>query len=103
MEQLELNIDGIRCDNEACTYHDDTVKVEDYAKWVNKPCPFCSSNLLTEADYNNVQELIQTTQMINSMSPEQLQALVGHIDTAETVQMIIEINGTGKMDFKIQK
>ncbi|MEY9980454.1 hypothetical protein [Lysinibacillus sp. RC79] len=101
MEQaLQFNIGGIKCDNDTCDYRDDSVKVEDYDKWLNKPCPKCSTNLLTEADYNNVQMLLQTAQMINSLTSEQLEALTGNIDNDEIVQMSIEMNGTGKMEFK---
>lgn len=102
-QALALNIGGIQCDNEACDYRDDSVKAEDYEGWVNKPCPKCSSNLLTEADYNNVQVLLQSVKMINSMDPEELKALGGNIDDDEIVQMKIEMNGTGEMKFKIEE
>lgn len=101
MEQF--NISGIKCDNNKCDYRDDSVKVEDYDKWLNKPCPKCSSNLLTEADYNNVQMLLQTAQMINSMTPEQLEALTKNIDNHQTSQMNIEMDGTGKMKINLKE
>ncbi len=49
MEQ-NLKISGIKCDN--CSYKDDSVKFEDYLEWLNKPCPDCGENLLTQKDYD---------------------------------------------------
>jgi len=43
-------ISGIKCDK--CKFSDPTVKYEDYDKWLNKPCPDCGENLLTQEDYN---------------------------------------------------
>lgn len=56
---------GIKCDNPECCYADETVKVEDYKDWLNKPCPECGSNLLTQADYDNVQMLIKVAKLLN--------------------------------------
>lgn len=49
-EPLELIISGIKCD--VCSYRDNTVEFMDYPKWLNKPCPECQSNLLTQKDYD---------------------------------------------------
>lgn len=47
-----LTISGIRCDNPECNYRHDEVALSDYGEWLNKPCPHCGENLLTEADFN---------------------------------------------------
>jgi len=49
-----VNIMGIKCDNENCDYVDFTVPYEDYPNWINKPCPKCGDNLLTQEAYNQV-------------------------------------------------
>lgn len=61
-----LDLGGIKCDTKDCTYRDDSVKVEDYADWINKPCPICNANLLTKKDYDGVQLLIDISKQINS-------------------------------------
>jgi hypothetical protein len=47
-----VNISGIKCDNPLCDYIDASVKFEEYADWVNKSCPKCGENLLTQEDYD---------------------------------------------------
>lgn len=89
---IKLDIHGIQCDH--CDYNDPTVKVEEYLKWLNKPCPNCGENLLTQADYNNVQMLIQFTKMKNdAMTPRK--------ENEIKVGMKVKMNGTGKMDLII--
>ena len=44
----EFGISGIKCDS--CNFKNDSVSYENYANWVNKPCPDCGANLLTEED-----------------------------------------------------
>ena len=46
-------IQGIKCDNEKCDYADPTVQYEEYPNWINKPCPACGENLLTEKAYKD--------------------------------------------------
>jgi hypothetical protein len=91
---VELNISGIKCD--ACDFNDMSVKVEEYSEWVNKPCPKCGANLLTEADYNNVKMLMEIAKITNS-------ALPSNELTEERVSMEVKMNGTGNMDFKIKE
>lgn len=91
---IGLEIHGIQCD--ACDYKDETVNVEDYENWVNKPCPECGANLLTEADYQNVQFLIQIAAMANSFLPP-LQ------EDEEVATMTVSMNGTGDMILDIKE
>lgn len=91
---VELNIHGIQCD--ACDYSDMSVKVEDYPKWVNKPCPKCGENLLTEADYNNVKMMMEFAKLANSVIPP------SEVEE-EPVRISVKMNGTGDMDFEIKE
>ena len=91
---LELNIYGIKCD--ACDYRNSNVKVEEYEKWLNKHCPKCGANLLTEEDFNNVKMLMSFTEEINKILPKRK-------DDDEIVSMSIEMNGTGDMELNIKK
>lgn len=90
---VQMKIGGIKCDTKGCDYHDDTVKVEDYADWLNKPCPKCNGNLLTQADYDNVQMMINIVNSLNKIySPP--------TEDEELVKLHIEMDGTGKMDIE---
>lgn len=66
-QAIELNIGGIKCDTMGCSYRDDSVKVEDYPSWLNKPCPKCTSNLLTQQDYDDVQQLLHNVRLMNAL------------------------------------
>ena len=52
---ITLNISGIKCDS--CDYKDSSILMKDYDTWLNKACPVCGANLLTELDYNTVKKL----------------------------------------------
>ena len=86
---------GIKCDNPECDYTDPNVSIEEYGEWLNKPCPKCSANLLTQADYDNVQAIIAAVSAINKVFP----VPEGYEDEPK-VFMHISMDGTGKMDFE---
>ena len=60
-------IGGIKCDNPSCDFRDESVPVEDYKNWLNKPCPICGYNLLTKKDYKSVKRLLSTIKIINKI------------------------------------
>lgn len=70
LEGLFASIGGIQCDNKACDFTDLSVKVQDYDKWLNKPCPKCSSNLLTQSDYDSVQQMLKKAKLVEPNSKE---------------------------------
>lgn len=79
MEHAQLKISGIQCDNETCDYRESDVKFEEYSEWVNKPCPKCGENLLTQENYDECLELMKRAEMINSLSEEELEAMNKHV------------------------
>lgn len=94
---VQFMISGIKCD--ACDYRDDDVKLSEYPEYVNKPCPECGANLLTEADFKTVQLMIGMGEVLNAVAAADL------IPGARTGEMIeydlpIELNGTGKITLK---
>ena len=70
-----ISISGIKCDNTLCDYRDDSVSVESYPQWINKPCPKCGENLLTEEDFRNAEMLLSIGHLINSLPPERMAEL----------------------------
>jgi hypothetical protein len=72
---IETQIGGIKCDAPGCgwrcpsRWHDDTVEWNDVhaavATWLNKPCPDCGANLLTEADARVAISWYKYTELIN--------------------------------------
>lgn len=60
-------VSGIKCDVQGCDYRDDTVRLLDYEKWLNKPCPKCGGNLLTEADLRLTKTMCAAADWINAL------------------------------------
>ena len=89
----ELIVKGIKCDNPKCDFADMSVKFEDYKDWLNKPCPKCGSNLLTQKDYDNTKILMKITGAISN--------LFGDIpDDTPKSRIKINMDGTGKVEFE---
>lgn len=47
---LKIKYRGVKCDRPGCGFKDYSFDSSEYAKWVNKPCPYCQHNLLTKSD-----------------------------------------------------
>jgi len=96
MEALKINIGGIKCDNKECDFKDMSVLFEDYDKWLNRPCPKCGCNLLTEQDYEVTKTLVELVGAINE-SPLEVP------DDEELVKVTVDFDGTGKVLFNVKK
>lgn len=92
MNSLKINVGGIKCDNKACDFNDMAVPFEDYGKWLNKPCPKCGSNLLTQQDFDILKVLMDVTGIINEVMPEAKEG-------EELYKMSADFDGTGKVVF----
>lgn len=93
---LEMEIKGIKCDNPNCDFSDMDVKVEEYSEWVNKPCPKCGENLLTEVDFRNTQFLLEIVKVANKIYPKL-------DDNEPTTKMEVKMDGSGDIDFDIKE
>ena len=70
--------------------------MEDYKDWLNKPCPKCGMNLLTQEDYDNVMMLMS---LINSMN----EVLPQRDDNEPNVVASIEMDGKGLSILSLKK
>lgn len=66
-ENIDVQIRGIKCDNPDCDFLDMSVKYEDYDKWLNKPCPKCGANLLTQRDYDICKLSMKLAGLLNKL------------------------------------
>lgn len=64
---ITTTITGLKCDNPKCDWRDMSIPFEDYINWVNKPCPCCGENVLTQSDYNRCKLMIGLTNIINTI------------------------------------
>lgn len=62
---MEFKILGIKCDAPGCGFRDDTVEAAHFEQWLNKPCPKCGANLLTQADYDLVKLILKVEKFCN--------------------------------------
>ena len=86
-----LEISGIKCDS--CDYKDANVCMEDYDKWLNRPCPVCGNNLLTEPDYELVQQLTLFVETQNRNMP-------ANNTNEPMLTATLEMNGSGSIEIE---
>ena len=101
-EILKYTGGGIKCDNSKCDFVDQSVRIQDYDKWLNKPCPKCGSNLLTQADYDNVQMLLKLVHIVNENCPVTEEEIQNN-NSGKTTTMTFNFNGSGKMEVEVNE
>ena len=88
MKAMSFEIKGIKCDAQGCDYNDDTAKFEEYDQWLNKPCPKCGANLLTETDLNACKAMMGMADILNEA--------IGDVpDGLETARIRFHMDGKG--------
>ncbi len=97
-----VDISGLKCDNTNCDFEDDT-PLEDYKKSIGKPCPKCGDNLLTQEDYDKTMEIIDSMEILNMYSQEDLSKIVNNLSNDEMdkvldVMNILNIRKTGETE-----
>ena len=65
MNLLKYSVSGIKCDTPNCDYRDMSIQRKEYKAWVNKPCPKCGGNILTEGDYKLTVNMHRITTILN--------------------------------------
>lgn len=55
--KIEMSNHGVKCDNSGCDFVVSFEAFEEYEQFINKPCPKCGENLLTQEDYDMVHTL----------------------------------------------
>jgi len=93
-KNIEITESGLQCDNTQCDWTDESVMFDDYKQWLNKPCPKCGQNVLTEEDYTNAEILRNTINAINALSPEDLAIIQSsiNINTLKENKLFKDVN-----------
>lgn len=92
MNSLKIKVGGIKCDNGECDFKDMGVLFDNYNEWLNKPCPKCGSNLLTQKDLDSTKILIDLTALLQDVLPESG-------DGEELFKMSANMDGSGGVRF----
>lgn len=85
-------IQGIKCDNEECDYVDPTVQYEEYPNWLNKPCPMCGENLLTEKAYQDTKMIMDAFEQIKDIEFDESELVkgIGEFGKDGIISMVME-------------
>lgn len=94
-KQNELEISGIKCDNPSCDYSDMSVKFEDYKDWLNKPCPLCGENLLTQKCHDDLLAWIEAIEIANTYSKEELENIMASLSPEDMDKALDALNEMG--------
>jgi hypothetical protein len=78
-----LDISGLKCDNPDCGYSDMSVPLSDYKDSIGKACPECGESLLTQDDYDQVMQMVQAVEVINSYSSEDIDKILANLSEDE--------------------
>lgn len=84
---------GLKCDNPNCDFVDMSIAIEDYDKWLNKPCPKCGANLLTQEDYDAIKMMLVLAKLVQAYE-------TGEDDK---VMATARFNGTGNVEIEIER
>ena len=101
----KLSVGGIKCDTDGCGWNDMSILVKDYRDWLNKPCPDCGGNLLTQEDYNMTLKQIYATLKINQLANTWLPKFVLRwldINRPGAEVEVREFDRSGKLKIKLE-
>lgn len=95
-----IRVSGIKCDNPKCDYKDESVTYEQYPEYINKPCPTCGENLLTQEDYDFcAMSDGMLTDLLNNISDEDFAKMTnGMLDVS--LEKAFAEEGITEMDLK---
>jgi hypothetical protein len=104
MKAMDYKILGIKCDAPGCDFKDPTVSFDNYKLWLNKPCPKCGANLLTQADYDTCLYIIKIARILNTPGIKHIYILFNFLfGRRKLIKFKGEMNGTGEVNFKPQE
>ena len=92
---VQCNVGYVKCDAKGCDYKTTDVCNDTLAAFLNKPCPDCGENLLTEEDFQNFKSQLQLQDLMNSVIDNVAPMTSDEIETGER-HTIATIEGDGK-------
>lgn len=88
--QVQIIIRGLKCDAAGCNFFDASAAPDERS--LNRPCPLCGANLLTESDLAAVRLLQYAGHMLNvELGPSEIPGL--------PIEIPIRMDGTGTIEF----
>ncbi len=90
---ITCKFEGVKCDNPACDFRDKTAKYEDRLSWLNRPCPKCGQNLLTEKDLRAMEFMLTLVGIINIIT----KPFAKLFESDKKTILSVDMDGTGKV------
>ena len=90
-EAVEVEVLGVKCDAEGCTFFDPEVSFSQMEQFIDKPCPICGAPLLTREDYAATLAILGIATLTNSEAPRPPAG-------SERVRIAFEMDGSGKIE-----
>lgn len=97
-EVAAVKISGIKCDTAGCDWSDDFVPSSDYQNWLNRPCPKCSGNLLTQKDLTAFINMISVVDKLNSWCNKWLPEFLLRMLSSNKKKHKIDMDGSGRIN-----
>jgi hypothetical protein len=107
---MEKEFKGIKCDNPKCDWKDMSIEWIDFdttvKEWLNKPCPKCGANLLTEEDVESTRKMLFVMETMEEIMTD----LGMNSENTEHMKMMSDgtgdkkiISESGKINFNFTK
>lgn len=74
--QNQIQFTGLICDNTNCDYRDSSVDFHDLRNHINRPCPKCGENLLTEDDCARAEDAMKMVDFVNNLSEQEINEIL---------------------------
>lgn len=72
-DKIQLIESGLKCDNIECNWENKTIHHKDYFKHIDRECPKCGENILTQQDYNSAMLFHSVVDMVNGMNEVEIE------------------------------
>ena len=66
-QNIQYSASGLKCDNPKCDWKDESIKLDDYDDWLDKPCPKCGEVVLTHEDLGYLHMMIEIADVLNGL------------------------------------
>jgi len=92
-KNIIYEINGLQCDE--CGWEDKTIPLDDFDKWLDKPCPSCGATVITHEQLGHLIMMVEIADVMN-----QLDIPIDPNDPM--VEMNVKIKDTNDIELEIK-
>jgi phage FluMu protein Com len=64
-KNIQYVLNGLRCDQ--CNWVDENIPLDDFDKWLDKPCPKCGAIVLTHEQLGHLYMMLEIADVMNQL------------------------------------